>query len=58
MDNICPYHYSLYIYQQADILLAPFDYILIKNIRDRLGIELTGNIIIFDEAHNVETKSE
>lgn len=57
---VCPYHYSLFMSRSKEInlILAPFDYALNQTIREKIGLELTGNILIFDEAHNVETKAE
>ena len=46
------------IIKDADLILAPFDYVLSRSIRNNVKLNLKGNIIIFDEAHNLETKTE
>lgn len=40
--------------QQADIVFMPYNYILDQRARKALGIELANNVIILDEAHNIE----
>ena len=55
--NVCYYHYSKYISSQVDLLLVPYDYILNKITRKTMGITVKNNVIIFDEAHNIYTKS-
>ena len=58
--HLCPYHYLKYLTKnnKADIYLCPYNYVLDANVRDSIGINLEGAIIIFDEAHNLETFSE
>ena len=57
-DGLCPFHYLKYIVNKVDILLCPYNYVLDPDIRKSIGLDLNDAIIVFDEAHNVETASE
>ena len=50
----CPYYLSRAISKHAELIIAPYNYVLDPMIRTALDIELEGNIVILDEAHNVE----
>ena len=56
--GLCPYHYLKYIVNKVDVLLCPYNYVLNPDIRKAIGLDLSGAVIVFDEAHNVETASE
>ena len=56
--NFCPYYMSRELYQSADIIFLPYNYLLDHKIRSSLDIDFNGSIIIFDEAHNVQKLSE
>ena len=43
---------------KVDVLLCPYNYVLDPGVRKSVGLDLTGAVIVFDEAHNVETASE
>ena len=43
---------------KVDILLCPYNYVLNPDVRKLIGLYLNDAIIVFDEAHNVETASE
>ena len=47
-----------YIVNKVDILLCPYNYVLDPDVRESIGLDLNDAIIVFDEAHNVETASE
>jgi len=50
----CPYYASKKIAIYADLLFAPYNYVLDPAIRKSSVIDLKDSIIIFDEAHNIE----
>ncbi|KAJ8723007.1 hypothetical protein PYW07_004187 [Mythimna separata] len=54
----CPYYLSKELKQDADIIFMPYNYILDPKSRRANGVELLNNIIILDEAHNVEKMCE
>lgn len=53
--KMCPYFLSKEQKAEADIIFMPYNYVLDPLIRKTLSIDLTGAIIILDEAHNVES---
>ncbi|OWR55404.1 regulator of telomere elongation helicase 1 protein [Danaus plexippus plexippus] len=54
----CPYYLSKELKQDADIIFMPYNYLLDPKSRRANGVELMNNIIILDEAHNVEKMCE
>ena len=50
----CPYFTAQDIAENADVVFCPYSYLLDKCIRESAGINLKNNIVIFDEAHNLE----
>ncbi|CAG5011257.1 unnamed protein product [Parnassius apollo] len=54
----CPYYLSKELKQDADIIFMPYNYILDPKSRKANGVELMNNIVILDEAHNVEKMCE
>jgi len=52
--SACPYFLSRALSKHAELIFAPYNYVLDPSIRNALDIELEGNIVILDEAHNVE----
>jgi len=52
--HACPYFTAHHIAQRADVVFCPYNFLIDKLIREAAGIELKNNIIIFDEAHNIE----
>ena len=52
--SFCPYYMSRELYQSADIIFLPYNYLLEVSIRKSLDIDLSGSVVIFDEAHNVQ----
>ncbi|KAH0791954.1 Fanconi anemia group J protein [Histomonas meleagridis] len=53
--TLCPYIISKNLMKDADLILAPYTYIVSSSIRNQLKIDLTGAIVIIDEAHNIES---
>lgn len=50
----CPYYLAKEMKQNADIIFLPYNYLLDQKSRKVNGVELTNNVIILDEAHNIE----
>ncbi len=50
----CPYFTAKDIAEEADVVFCPYNYLIDKLIRESSGIQLKNNIVIFDEAHNLE----
>lgn len=53
-EKVCPYFLARETTEMADIIFAPYNYIMDPGIRSAMGIELEGAIVIIDEAHNIE----
>ena len=56
--SFCPYYMSRELYQSADIIFLPYNYLLEDSIRKSLDIDFSGSVVIFDEAHNVQKLCE
>ena len=56
--SFCPYYMSRELYQSADIIFLPYNYLLEDSIRKSLDIDFNGSVVIFDEAHNVQKLCE
>lgn len=50
----CPYFASRELSEDAEVIFAPYNYLLDPRIRQTMDINLEGSIVIVDEAHNVE----
>ncbi|KAF8918871.1 helicase C-terminal domain-containing protein [Mucidula mucida] len=53
MSNICPYFGSRRAIPQAELVTLPYNLLLQKSAREALGIDLTDQVVIIDEAHNL-----
>jgi Fanconi anemia group J protein len=51
----CPYYLSQILAKNAELVFAPYNYVLEPSIRNALGIDLEGSVVVLDEAHNVES---
>ncbi|KAK4479625.1 hypothetical protein RD792_015151 [Penstemon davidsonii] len=51
----CPYYLSREIHKDVDILFAPYNYLIDRGNRKSLKIDWNRSILIFDEAHNLES---
>ncbi|KAL6076448.1 Regulator of telomere elongation helicase 1, variant 2 [Balamuthia mandrillaris] len=56
--EVCPYYLSRELEHSADIVFAPYNYLIDPAIRRSLGIDLHNTILVFDEAHNLESICE
>ncbi|KAJ2843210.1 hypothetical protein GGI22_007290, partial [Coemansia erecta] len=50
----CPYYASRELADGADLVFCPYNYILDPGVREAAGISLKNNVVILDEAHNIE----
>lgn len=51
--QVCPYYASRTAIPGAEIIILPYPLLLQQSARDALGINLKGNVVIIDEAHNI-----
>jgi chromosome transmission fidelity protein 1 len=51
--SVCSYYGSRASIPLAQVIGMPYSMLLSKDTRESMGIELEGNIVIFDEAHNI-----
>ncbi|XP_011100424.1 Fanconi anemia group J protein [Sesamum indicum] len=50
----CSYFAARSMAQDAELVFCPYNYIVNPVIRDAMEVDISGSIIIFDEAHNIE----
>ncbi|XP_030041551.1 Fanconi anemia group J protein isoform X2 [Microcaecilia unicolor] len=50
----CPYYAARDLMQDAYIIFCPYNYLLDKQIRESMDINLKDQVVILDEAHNIE----
>ena len=50
----CPYYATRELKNKADIIFCPYNYLVEPLIRKSMEISLKGNVVILDEAHNIE----
>ncbi|XP_072326032.1 Fanconi anemia group J protein [Scyliorhinus torazame] len=50
----CAYFVARELMQEADIIFCPYNYLMDPQIRESMKINLKDQIVIFDEAHNIE----
>ena len=53
--RICPYYLTKERLHSAELVLAPYNYIISPFIRNALEIKLGGAGVIIDEGHNIES---
>eukprot|EP00178_Gracilaria_changii_P010121 TRINITY_DN294_c0_g1_i1.p1 TRINITY_DN294_c0_g1~~TRINITY_DN294_c0_g1_i1.p1 ORF type:complete len:883 (+),score=107.32 TRINITY_DN294_c0_g1_i1:6834-9482(+) len=51
----CPYYASHHLYQKAQLILCPYSFLIDPICRNARGINVSGDIVILDEAHNIES---
>lgn len=49
----CPYYGARDMIRSADLVILPYQSLLLRSARESLGLDLKGNIVIIDEAHNL-----
>ncbi|KAE9553304.1 hypothetical protein FO519_003470 [Halicephalobus sp. NKZ332] len=54
----CPYFRTQDMMDNADLILLPYNYVFDPKIRQAMKIKLRGNILLVDEAHNLESTCE
>ncbi|XP_022696007.1 regulator of telomere elongation helicase 1 homolog [Varroa jacobsoni] len=54
----CPYYATKILRKKSDVIFVPYNYIVDPSTRRSQAIELDGNVVIFDEAHNIESFCE
>ncbi|XP_066219255.1 Fanconi anemia group J protein [Saccopteryx leptura] len=50
----CPYYTARELTEDADIIFCPYNYLLDAQIRESMDINLKEQVVILDEAHNIE----
>ncbi|XP_036393314.1 Fanconi anemia group J protein [Megalops cyprinoides] len=50
----CPYYAARELMQEASIVFCPYNYLLDPLIRESMEINLKGQVVVLDEAHNIE----
>ncbi len=50
----CPYYASRELMNKSDIIFCPYNYLIEPLIRKSLEINMKGQVLILDEAHNIE----
>ncbi|XP_027136219.1 Fanconi anemia group J protein isoform X3 [Larimichthys crocea] len=50
----CSYYAARELKQEASIIFCPYNYLLDPMIRESMEINLAGQILVLDEAHNIE----
>ncbi|KAG8451681.1 hypothetical protein GDO86_003752 [Hymenochirus boettgeri] len=50
----CPYFAARELMKEADIIFCPYNYLLDSQIRESMEICLENQVVILDEAHNIE----
>ncbi|KIY49612.1 DNA repair helicase [Fistulina hepatica ATCC 64428] len=53
VSGTCPYFGSRRAIAQAELITLPYNLLLQKSAREALGIDLKGQVVVIDEAHNL-----
>lgn len=51
----CPYYHALDLYKDAELVLAPYNYLIDPIVRKARNISVRNYVVVLDEAHNIET---
>lgn len=49
----CPYYGARDMVRTADLVVLPYQSLLLKSARESLGLNLKNSVVIIDEAHNL-----
>ncbi|GAA5887482.1 hypothetical protein JCM16303_003432 [Sporobolomyces ruberrimus] len=49
----CPYYGTRRAVKSAEVVTLPYNLLMMKTARESLGLELKGQVVIIDEAHNL-----
>jgi len=52
--RVCPYFLARKAAENCTVIVAPYQYIFNEHIRRRVKLELSGRVLVFDEAHNAD----
>ena len=50
----CPYFAAKHAHETAELVFCPYNYLLDPSVRAAMDVDVTGALVILDEAHNVE----
>ena len=53
--HVCPYYVSREAAETADLVLVPYSYLLQPSFRSTLRLNWSQSVVVFDEAHNLES---
>ena len=56
--KICGYYYGIKNNSDADLIFMPYNYLINERIMKAMSINIEDTILIVDEAHNIENKTE
>ncbi|EYB87067.1 hypothetical protein Y032_0268g770 [Ancylostoma ceylanicum] len=56
--SMCPFYRCRQMQETAELVLLPYNYIIDPHLRKIHKVDLSGSIVIFDEAHNLESVCE
>jgi len=54
VKRICPYFFARKVAERCAVVVAPYQYIFNEEVRARAKLDISGKILIFDEAHNAD----
>eukprot|EP00871_Galdieria_phlegrea_P002921 jgi/Galph1/362/GphlegSOOS_G5110.1 len=53
-EKVCPFYLTKEIEPNSEVIFLPYNYVVNQRLRSSLGLDFLNDIIIFDEAHNLE----
>jgi chromosome transmission fidelity protein 1 len=51
--HACPYYASRKAMKYAQIVCMPYNFLISEDIRNSIGLNLNGRVVVIDEAHNI-----